>query len=168
MVPYKKIDLIVDTFTKKFPNKKLIVIGDGPDFSRIKSLAGSNIEFLGRAPFKVLHWHLATAKAFVFAAEEDFGIAPLEAQSCGTPVIALEKGGALETVIGLGSPRPTGVFFREQTVEALSGAINEFEKNTDLIKSESCRENALRFSEYRFQKELKDFVLNKSIAHEER
>ena len=168
MVPYKKIDLIVDTFTKNFPNKKLVVVGDGPDFSKIKSLAGSNIEFLGRATFGVLHEHLVLAKAFVFAAEEDFGIAPLEAQSCGTPVIALGKGGALETVVGLGSPRPTGVFFQEQTVEALSSAINEFEKNTDLIKSENCRENALRFSEYRFQSELKDFVLNKLITHEER
>ena len=110
MVPYKKIDLIVETFSKNFQGKQLVVIGDGPDYTKIKNLAGSNVRFLGRASFEVLLEHLATAKAFIFAAEEDFGIAPLEAQSCGTPVIALGKGGALETIIGLESSSSTGVF----------------------------------------------------------
>jgi glycosyltransferase involved in cell wall biosynthesis len=167
MVPYKKIDLIVETFTRKFPNKKLIVIGDGPDYSKIKALAGRNIEFLGRAPFDELHQHLASARAFVFAAEEDFGIAPLEAQSCGTPVIALGKGGALETVVGLDSTSPTGVFFPEQSVDALARAVDEFEENAELMTSINCRENALRFSEQLFQSEFKDFVSDKSVIFED-
>ena len=82
MVPYKKIDLIVETFTKKFPDKELVVIGHGPDFEKIKNLAGDNVKLTGRAEFKSLHNYLSSAKAFIFAAEEDFGIGPLEAQSC--------------------------------------------------------------------------------------
>ena len=167
MVPYKKIDLIVDTFTRKFPNKKLIVIGDGPDYSKIKALAGRNIEFLGRAPFDELHQYLASSRAFVFAAEEDFGIAPLEAQSCGTPVIALGKGGALETVAGLDSTSPTGVFFPDQSVDALARAINEFEESEELLTPLNCRKNALRFSEDRFQSEFKRFVVEKLQAFED-
>jgi len=161
MVPYKKIDLIVETFTKVFPEKQLVVIGDGPDFKKVKNLAGDNIKFAGRADFNYLHNYLSSAKAFIFAAEEDFGIAPLEAQSCGTPVIAYGKGGALETIIGLDAPMPTGVFFDEQTVESLTIGVRLFEANCKLISAENCRQNALRFSETRFQKEFKDFVLTK-------
>lgn len=161
MVPYKKIDLIVETFTKKFPEKKLVVIGHGPDFEKIKNLAGDNVKFTGKAEFKSLHKYLSSAKAFIFAAEEDFGIAPLEAQSCGTPVIAYGKGGASETVMGLEESKPTGVFFNEQTVESLTAGVRNFEKYDKLITAENCRQNALRFSEARFQKEFKDFVLMK-------
>lgn len=161
MVPYKKIDLIVETFTKNFPEKELVVIGHGPDFEKIKNLAGDNVKFTGRAEFKSLHNYLSSAKAFIFAAEEDFGIAPLEAQSCGTPVIAYGKGGALETVIGLDGSKPTGVFFNEQSVESLSAGVRIFEADDKLITAENCRKNALRFSEARFQKEFKDFVLMK-------
>ena len=98
MVPYKKIDLIIESFNQ-MPNKKLVVIGDGPDFEKIKAKAGSNIQILGYQPFEILKDYMQRAKAFVFAAEEDFGITPVEAQACGTPVIAFGKGGALETVI---------------------------------------------------------------------
>jgi glycosyltransferase involved in cell wall biosynthesis len=158
MVPYKKIDLIVETFSKNFQDKQLVVIGDGPDYTKIKNLAGSNVRFLGRASFEVLLEHLATAKAFIFAAEEDFGIAPLEAQSCGTPVIALGKGGALETIVGLESSSSTGVFFKEQTIDSLTKAIKQFELSFDSISSANCRKNALRFSEARFQNEFKEFI----------
>lgn len=161
MVPYKKIDLIVETFTKKFPEKKLVVIGHGPDFEKITNLAGDNVKFTGRADFKCLHKYLSSARAFIFAAEEDFGIAPVEAHSCGTPVIAYAKGGALETVTGLGASAPTGVFFDEQSVESLTDGVRNFEKYEKLIAAENCRKNALRFSEARFQKEFKDFVLMK-------
>lgn len=158
MVPYKKIDLIVDTFATKFPDKHLVVIGDGPDFKKIKDLGGENIKFTGRLGFNELHNYLLSAKAFIFAAEEDFGIAPLEAQSCGTPVIAFARGGALETIVGLNSENPTGVFFDDQTVESLSAAIVSFEENAEFILPQNCRDNALRFSNSRFQKEFVDFV----------
>ncbi len=159
MVPYKKMDLIVQTFSEKFPEKKLVVIGDGPDLEKIKSLAGENIEFLGRQSGENLIKYLQQAKAFVFAAEEDFGRLPVEAQACGTPVIAYGKGGALETVFGLGSEKPSGVFFKEQSVESLKEAVELFEKNLEKFKPENCRESAERFSLDKFERNIKEFVL---------
>lgn len=158
MVPYKKMDLIVDAFSK-MPDKKLIVIGDGPDFNKIKSKATKNITLMGYQPFEVLKDHMQRAKAFVFAAEEDFGITPVEAQACGTPVIAYGKGGAVETVVGIDKVNPTGVFFEEQTVESICVAINDFEKNKNLFKPESCRENAERFGNSRFVEEIERIIL---------
>ena len=158
MVPYKKIDVIVEAFTKHLPNKKLIVIGDGPDFKKIDKLAKGNVDLLGFREFDVLKCYLQNARAFVFASEEDFGIAPLEAQACGIPVIAFGKGGALETVNGLDSSRPTGTFFYEQTPRAVADAVIEFEENLGLIASEDCVKNAERFSVLRFQSEFKEFV----------
>lgn len=108
MVPYKKVRIIVEAFNM-MPEKKLIVIGDGPEFKNIKSIAGSNVQLMGYQPFEVLREKMQHAKAFVFASEEDFGIAPVEAQACGTPVIAYGKGGATETV-RMGD-NATGVFF---------------------------------------------------------
>jgi len=157
MVPYKKIDLIVEAFAK-LPDKKLVVIGEGPDYKKIKAKAGKNVELLGYQPFEVLKDCMQKAKAFIFAAEEDFGITPLEAQACGTPVIAFGKGGAAETIIGLDKPVPTGVFFSEQTTESLVIAIKSFETCQKKISPQACRENALRFSPERFRQELKDYV----------
>ncbi|MEA0135070.1 glycosyltransferase, partial [Escherichia coli] len=97
LVPYKRIDLIVEAFSE-MPNRKLVVIGDGPEMQKIKSKAKTNIEILGYQPDSVMQEYMRNAKAFVFAAEEDFGIIPVEAQACGTPVIAFGKGGALETI----------------------------------------------------------------------
>lgn len=158
MVPYKKIDLIVETFSKKLPDKKLVVIGDGPDFKKIQALAGDNVTLLGYQKFAVLKDHLAKAKAFIFAAEEDFGIAPLEAQASGTPVIAYGKGGALETILGLDSDKPTGLFFREQSLDALAQTVEHFETEGRKIRPEHCVVNARRFSDERFRQEFKDFV----------
>jgi glycosyltransferase involved in cell wall biosynthesis len=98
------------------------------------------------------------AKAFVFAAEEDFGITVVEAQTCGTPVIAFGKGGALETINGLDHDQPTGIFFKEQTVDALVTAVSQFEKEAGSIDARTCRENALRFSPERFREEFSEFV----------
>lgn len=109
LVPYKKIDLIVESF-QSLPDKKLVVIGDGPDMEKIKQKAGKNVKMLGYQDGEVLVNHLQAAKAFIFAAEEDFGLLPVEAQACGTPVIAYGKGGALETVRGISQPEPTGLF----------------------------------------------------------
>ncbi|MEO1751821.1 glycosyltransferase family 4 protein [Thiofaba sp. EF100] len=151
MVPYKRIDLIVDAF-RQLPDKRLVVIGDGPEMKKIRALAGPNVTLLGYQPSHVLVDYLQRAKAFIFAAEEDFGIAPLEAQASGTPVIAYGKGGALETIHGQGDAQPTGVFFQEQSVESLRSAIRYFE--TLEIRPGACRENALRFNEDRFKAEF--------------
>ncbi|MFC3915077.1 glycosyltransferase family 4 protein [Pseudaeromonas sharmana] len=162
MVPYKKMDLIVEAFTK-MPDKRLVVIGDGGEYKKIAALAAghANITLLGYQPFDVLKSHLQRAKAFVFAAEEDFGITPVEAQACGTPVIAFGKGGALETVRPMAVERPTGLFFNEQTVSSLCNAIEEFEANSHLFTAAFCRTNAEHFSAARFTRELRDFVDDK-------
>ncbi|HFK8743781.1 TPA: glycosyltransferase family 4 protein, partial [Klebsiella pneumoniae] len=118
LVPYKRIDLIVEAFSK-MPEKKLVVIGDGPEMSKIRKIAGANIEILGFQPNDVMEEYMMDAKAFVFAAEEDFGITPVEAQACGTPVIAFGKGGVLETIKNLGQEEPTGLFFYEQNIDSL-------------------------------------------------
>lgn len=145
MVPYKKIDLIVSAFSE-MPDKKLVVIGDGPDFEKVKAKATANIELLGYQSFNSLKHYIQRARAFVFAAEEDFGIAPVEAQACGTPVIAFSKGGALETVKGLADENPTGIFFAEQTTNSLKSAVHLFEKNDLKIEPRNCRHHAEQFS----------------------
>lgn len=157
MVPYKKIDLIVQAFSM-MPDKKLFVIGDGPDYNKVKNLASRNVKLLGYQNFDTLKKYMQDAKAFVFSAEEDFGITPVEAQACGTPVIAFGKGGALETVNDLENEKPTGVFFKEQTVDSLISAVNKFEKYQSLFDPTNCRKNAISFSEDRFRQELKKFV----------
>ncbi len=158
MVPYKKIDLIVEAFSQ-MPDKKLIVIGDGPEFQKIKKKATPNTILMGFQPFSVLRDHMQRAKAFVFAAEEDFGITPVEAQACGTPVIAYGKGGATETVQCLGRENPSGLFFESQTIEALTAAVLRFEQNQGAFSSQNCREKALAFSSERFRQQFEDFVL---------
>lgn len=154
LVSYKKIDLVVRAFAK-MPNKKLIVVGDGPDLQKIKKIATNNIEIKGYAPKKELILYMQKAKAFIFPAEEDFGILPVEAQACGTPVIAYGKGGCLETII----ENKTGVFFKKQTEESLITAISVFEKQNFAPKE--IRNNAMRFNKERFEKEYSDFVNQK-------
>jgi glycosyltransferase involved in cell wall biosynthesis len=157
MVPYKKIELIVDAFNA-MPERQLVVIGDGPDLARIVKKAGPNIRVMGYQPFSVLKEHMQKARAFVFAAEEDFGITPVEAQACGTPVIAFGKGGALETIRPLGIEAPTGVFFPEQTAEAIVAAVKQFEADGTAINPYQCRANALRFSEENFRARYTRYV----------
>lgn len=158
MVPYKMVPLIAEAFSK-MPDKRLVIVGDGPDFERCKKMAGPNVELLGHQPSDVLKRHLQQARAFVFAAEEDFGIAPLEAQACGTPVIAFAKGGATETLCGINAAQPTAVFFAEQSIEAIIAAVRKFEQTK--IDGAACRENALRFSQGRFRLEFSAFVNQK-------
>jgi glycosyltransferase involved in cell wall biosynthesis len=162
MVPYKRIDLIVEAFSS-MPDKMLVVIGDGPDFEKIKRKSASNVHLLGHHDSVSLLSYLQSAKAFVFAAEEDFGIAPLEAQACGTPVIAYAKGGALETIVALSGntsveDRPTGVFFYEQSSKSICEAVAIFEENQDKFMPDACRENATRFSAENFRLAFKSFV----------
>lgn len=176
MVPYKKIDIIVEAFAK-MPHKKLVVIGDGPEAKKIRALAKSNVEFLGFQENEIVKSYMQKAKAFVFAAEEDFGIVPLEAQSCGTPVIAYGKGGCTETIIPYidaetiananyaNKPavatlnKPTGLFFHEQTADAIIAAVQKFE-NLRLDPC-ACRANAERFSIEKFRETFTTFVNSK-------
>lgn len=153
MVPYKKMDLIVEAFTQ-MPDKKLKVIGTGPDFEKIKKLADgyNNIELMGYQPFSVLKEMMQKAKGFVFAAEEDFGITPVEAQACGTPVIGFGKGGLLDTVV----PGLTGLFFQEQTTMSLISAINKFESSS--FNPVLIREQALKFSNDSFKENLSHHI----------
>lgn len=166
MVPYKRIDIIVEAFSQ-MPDKKLVVIGDGSEMTKIKAKAGKNIEILGYQPDEIMQDHMRRAKAFVFAAEEDFGITPVEAQACGTPVIAFGKGGVLETIRPYGEVNPTGIFFAEQTADSLLRAVLHFETLQGSFLPVNCRNNALRFSEERFHSELDDYIKTKWQAFNE-
>lgn len=155
MVPYKKIDLIVEAFSQT--DKKLLVIGDGPDMAKIKSKAGKNVELLGFADDETMADLMGRAKAFVFAAEEDFGITPVEAQACGTPVICFGRGGARETVLD----GKSGLYFMEQNAKELLAAVAKFEQNYDKFEPVKIRENSLKFSRARFEAEIKSYVEKK-------
>jgi glycosyltransferase involved in cell wall biosynthesis len=158
MVPYKKMPVIVEAFAR-MPDKRLVVVGEGPDLDRCRKLATPNIELVGYMPFKKLREYMQGAKAFVFAAEEDFGITLVEAQACGTPVIAFGRGGAREIVHPLGSsPTPTGVFFDDQLPEAVIDAVTRFEKAVEQIFPQACRNNAERFSLDQFRTSLSRLV----------
>ncbi|MEW6455365.1 MAG: glycosyltransferase [Acidobacteriota bacterium] len=122
LVPYKKIDLAISAFNRI--NKKLKIVGNGPDYKKLKKLAGKNVEFLGSVSDSDLKFFYQRAKCFLLPGEEDFGIAPLEAQACGTPVIAFRKGGATETIL----ENETGIFFEKLNIESLISAIDKFEK----------------------------------------
>ncbi|EPB7499470.1 TPA: glycosyltransferase family 4 protein [Klebsiella aerogenes] len=160
LVPYKRIDLIVDAFNE-MPEKKLVVVGDGSEMDKIKSKAKGNIEILGYQPNNIMQKHMQNAKAFVFAAEEDFGITPVEAQACGTPVIAFGKGGVLETIIPEGNQNPTGVFFDKQEPGSIIESVNKFESMQDLFEPTECRRNAEKFSEERFRTEINTYIRDK-------
>jgi glycosyltransferase involved in cell wall biosynthesis len=151
MVPYKKMDLIAEAFSR-MPEKKLIIIGDGPEMERVRAKAGSNVELLGYRDNATLRSHLQRAKAFVFVAEEDFGIIPVEAQACGTPVIAFGRGGVAETVL----PGKTGILFYEQSAESLAGAVRLFETGT--FHSSEIRQQAEKFSAEVFRNRFAEFV----------
>ena len=161
MVPYKKIKLIVEAFNE-MPDKQLVVIGDGPEYGKIKEIAKGNIVLMGYQPFAVLKKKMQKAKAFVFAAEEDFGITPVEAQACGTPVIAYGKGGALETIRGQECEDSTGLFFYRQTTEAIIEVVRSFETLSTDIVPQICRNNAERFSTERFLTDMRSYIDEKS------
>lgn len=151
LVPYKRMPLIAEAFAR-MPGKRLVIIGDGPDMDKVRAAAGPNVTVLGFQSDEVLVDHMQRARAFVFAAEEDFGITPVEAQACGTPVIAYGRGGSLETVRGRGDPRRrTGLFFDAQTVDAIVDAVESFEALPEPIRPEVCRAHAERFAPEQFR-----------------
>src|SRR5215217_714603 len=154
--PYKRMNIIVEAFTRM--GKPLVVIGEGSEFGKAQRIAGPNVKLLGHQPGEVVADYLQRAKAFVFAADEDFGIAPVEAQAAGCPVIAYGKGGALETVVGWPAPDATGVFFDAQTSEALEAAVRLFEAHEDDFKPETCRSNVVRYGQERFQREFRTTI----------
>ncbi|MBU8544072.1 MULTISPECIES: glycosyltransferase [Roseomonadaceae] len=159
MVPYKRIDLIAEAF-RQMPDRRLIIAGDGPEMGRVREAAGdsNNIEIKGRVSQPDLVALLADARAFVFAAEEDFGIGMVEAQACGTPLIAYGRGGATDIV----QPDITGLLFPRQEASSLIAAVNRFE--TLAIAPEACRANAERFSRAVFRDRMRLLVAEACAA----
>jgi glycosyltransferase involved in cell wall biosynthesis len=155
LVSYKKPEIAIETFNKL--KKKLVVIGDGPQFKYLNSVAGPTVKLLGRQPFNVIRDHYSRCKAFIFPGEEDFGMTPVEAMASGKPVLAYAKGGALETVID----RKTGMFFNDQSVTGLSELINRFEKSSDTFEPNTIRDHSKLFNADRFDKEFMEFVNEK-------
>lgn len=158
LAPYKRTDLVIQAFNET-PWRRLVIVGEGQQSSRLRALAGPNVTFTGYLPRREYVKIIAEARAMVFAGCEDFGIALAEAQACGTPLIAFGRGGATDIVQQLGAAeRPTGVLFGRQTVAALKDAIDCFEDNRAAITSQACRENCERFSEERFDREFLEAV----------
>ncbi|WOJ89176.1 glycosyltransferase family 4 protein [Methylocapsa polymorpha] len=163
MVPYKQIQLIVEAFGR-MKDRKLVVIGTGPLFKQIQAEATSNVSVLGFQPFPVLLKYMQKARCFIFASEEDFGIAPLEAQACGTPVLAFGKGGARETVVD----GVTGLFFSEQTPQAICEAVERFESIEHKFDPERIREHARGFSTEIFKAKFRSYVDAKWAEHQQK
>lgn len=158
LVPYKQMPMIAAAFSR-MPDKRLVVIGDGPEMAKLRAAAGPNVQVLGYQSDAVLVDHMQRARAFVFAAEEDFGIAPVEAQACGTPVIAYGRGGALDTVRTDGPVEErTGLFFDAQTPEAVVDAVRAFEALPQPISPRACRRHAESFSQQRFRASFRALV----------
>lgn len=151
LVPFKRIDLIVDAF-KRMPNRKLIVIGDGPEMAGLEKRAGANVRFIGFQNQSVVHEYVRQARGFIFSSAEPFGIAVVEAQACGTPVIALAKGAAPEIITG----NEQGVMFEESSPEAIIAAVEQGERSRSDFDPAAMRRNAERFSAERFRHELAD------------
>jgi glycosyltransferase involved in cell wall biosynthesis len=155
--PYKRLDLAVEAC--RLLGRRLVVIGAGQDAARLRAMANGSASFLGWQPDSVIRDHLRRCRALLFPGEEDFGIVPVEANACGTPVIAFGRGGATETIVPLGAgSAPTGVWFDEQTVEALANAIEHLERNADRFSPGAIRRQALRFTTARFAEQLFGFL----------
>ncbi len=161
--PYKRFDIIIKAFNEL--GKKLVVIGSGTERARLERIAGDNVTFMGYCSSETIAQTVARARGFVFAAREDFGIALVEAQACGTPVVAYGQGGALETVHGLHSPRPTGVLFPGASPAPLINAIDVLEARYRDFDPYDARRNAEHFSIATFRTQfsaLVDRILDRS------
>jgi glycosyltransferase involved in cell wall biosynthesis len=155
--PYKRVDLAIRACERL--GRRLVVIGSGQDRTRLQQLAGTQTHFLGWQPDAVIRDHLRRCKALLFPGEEDFGIVPVEAMSCGCPVIALGRGGAAETVIPPGRrEEPTGLWFAEQSVEGLMAAVEAFERIERHFSPLAARRQALKFNRHRFREELFAYI----------
>ena len=152
LVAYKKADLAIAALTGM--GRRLIVAGDGPQRGRLEKLARGEVTFAGSVSDERLRELYAGCRALVFPNEEDFGIVPVEAQAAGAPVIALGKGGGLETVVD----GVTGVHFSEQSVAGLEGAVRRFEEMEGRLSVEACRANAQRFEKGVFFEAMREYV----------
>lgn len=159
-VPYKRIDIIVDAF-KSMPEKELVVIGDGPEWNKINKNIPKNVKLLGYQESNIVEEYMRNAKAFIFAAREDFGIVPVEAQACGVPVIAYGKGGVIDTVI----ENKTGIYFYEQSEQSIVEAVTKFENLKNEFDPSEIRAHAEKFSEERFRSEIEAYVKNEIIKN---
>ncbi len=162
--PYKRLNIAVEAFNAL--GTRLLIAGTGQEEKRLKAMAGKNIEFLGWKSDTEVAELYRNCRALVFPGEEDFGITPVEAMACGRPVIAYGKGGALETVRGLDAPegnggRPTGIFFYEQTAEALKVAVESFEANMRAFDPSSIRQAAMAFDKGVFKDKIGKFILDR-------
>jgi glycosyltransferase involved in cell wall biosynthesis len=166
LVPYKRTDIVIDACVTL--GRRLLIAGDGPEMKRLKKRSGKNVEFLGEVDECELRNLYAHCRALLFAADEDFGMVPLEAQSYGRPVIAYGKGGSLETVIGADSPigaqkfyenqAITGVFFREQTAVSLAEAMRSFESSEDIFRPHQIQSHARQFDTTIFVSRLRNYI----------
>jgi glycosyltransferase involved in cell wall biosynthesis len=166
LVPYKRTDVLIGACQKL--GRKLVIVGDGPEMERLKKLAGKNVEFVGEVADEQLRDIYARCRALLFAADEDFGMVPLEAQSYGRPVIAYGKGGSLETVVGADGSAArqranngeltTGIFFYEQSADSLANAILAFEPSEDLFIPEDIQSHARRFDTSVFVERLHNYI----------
>ncbi|MBE2245712.1 MAG: glycosyltransferase [Candidatus Competibacteraceae bacterium] len=155
LVPYKKVGLIAEAFAA-LPDKRLIIIGNGSCWQQIRKNLSSNIEMIQYDTSEVLRYYLQRARAFIFAAEEDFGITPVEAMACGTPVIGYNKGGLLETV----KDGISGQFFQHQTVKSIVDAIYRFENDAEIFQPQKISQTVAPFSQLRFRKEISDYLFS--------
>jgi glycosyltransferase involved in cell wall biosynthesis len=167
LVPYKRVDIAVEAFNRlRLP---LVVIGVGPERSKLERHAASSVTFLGWQPDAVVRDYYRQCEALIFPGEEDFGIVPLEAQACGKPVIALGKGGALETVIPLNSTAPevmpcrspTGIFFNATSVDALCEAVSVYQQHAEAFDPAAIRQHALHFDRPEFRTRITTFLADK-------
>jgi glycosyltransferase involved in cell wall biosynthesis len=149
---YKRVDLLLEAFAG-MPERRLVVIGDGPEMKRLRAMASSNVQMTGRLPTTEVKRSMQHARAFLFAGIEDFGIVMAEAQACGTPVVAFAQGGAADIVRA-----GTGLLFEQQTAAALAGALRRFEETAHEFTPRGCRENALRFDRIRFRQRFKELL----------
>lgn len=156
---YKRPDIAIKAFNLN--GKRLIVAGTGEEWDALRKIAGKNISFVGSVDDEELRRLYTGARALIFPGIEDFGLVPVEAQACGTPVIAYEMGGALETVIA----GKTGLFFPDQTAKSLCEALEEFESNESIFNREVLREHARRFSSQCFRERFAAFVSEKAGEH---
>jgi glycosyltransferase involved in cell wall biosynthesis len=157
LVPYKRVDLAIEACNRM--ERRLLVIGSGPEMRRLARLAGPTVELAGWRTDAEIRDHMRRSRALLFPGNEDFGIVPVEAQACGTPVIAYGQGGATETVIPARVDNPgTGVFFDEQTPESLCLAIHSLEADPARFDPVLARRQAERFSARRFERELVGYL----------
>lgn len=154
--PYKRVDIAVEAFNQL--GRPLLIVGEGQETKRLKKFAKSNITFLGWQNNEKVRDYYRGCRAFIFPGEEDFGIAPVEAQACGKPVIAYGRGGVLESVVPYPQEKPTGVFFDQPTAESLVHAVNLFERNKEQFNPLEIRKNALRFHQNNFKEQIQSFI----------